>query len=92
MQGLAYIPAAKPKLPGHEESYRPPPEYLPSEEERNAMQARPCGAAARSSGERGGVGRRGGGATEASLSHSAHPLALWRVPSPPGPSLLPPSL
>ena len=29
--GLAYIPAPKPKLPGHEESYNPPKEYLPPE-------------------------------------------------------------
>jgi len=29
--GLSYIPAPKPKLPGHEESYNPPKEYLPSE-------------------------------------------------------------
>ncbi|KAL6755488.1 NUC169 domain-containing protein [Haematococcus lacustris] len=31
--GLAYIPPAKPKLPGHEQSYNPPAEYLPTEEE-----------------------------------------------------------
>lgn len=29
--GLSYIPAPKPKLPGHEESYNPPLEYLPTE-------------------------------------------------------------
>jgi hypothetical protein len=29
--GLTYIPPAKPKLPGHEESYNPPKEYLPTE-------------------------------------------------------------
>lgn len=29
--GLSYVPAPKPKLPGHEESYNPPKEYLPSE-------------------------------------------------------------
>ena len=34
--GLSYIPAPKPKLPSHEESYNPPPEYLPTEEERAA--------------------------------------------------------
>lgn len=34
--GLTYIPAPKLKLPGHEESYNPPPEYVPTEEERNA--------------------------------------------------------
>jgi len=34
--GLTYIPAPKFKLPGHEESYNPPKEYLPSEEEKNA--------------------------------------------------------
>ena len=28
--GLAYIPAPKLKLPGHEESYNPPKEYLPT--------------------------------------------------------------
>ncbi|XP_070575629.1 ribosome biogenesis protein bop1-like [Ptychodera flava] len=28
-----HIPAPKPKLPGHGESYNPPPEYLPTEEE-----------------------------------------------------------
>jgi ribosome biogenesis protein ERB1 len=28
-----HIPAPKMKLPGHEESYNPPPEYLPTEEE-----------------------------------------------------------
>mmetsp|Transcript_31118 Transcript_31118/g.69148 ORF Transcript_31118/g.69148 Transcript_31118/m.69148 type:complete len:730 (-) Transcript_31118:537-2726(-) len=32
--GLTYIPAAKPKLPGHAESYNPPKEYLPTEEEK----------------------------------------------------------
>ncbi|GAB4816894.1 hypothetical protein N2152v2_003940 [Parachlorella kessleri] len=36
--GLTYIPAPKLKLPGHEESYNPPKEYLPTEEERNAVQ------------------------------------------------------
>ncbi len=29
--GLSYIPPAKPKLPGHAESYHPPAEYLPTE-------------------------------------------------------------
>ena len=29
--GLSYIPAPKPKLPGHAESYNPPKEYLPTE-------------------------------------------------------------
>ena len=28
-----YIPAPKIRLPGHGESYNPPPEYLPTEEE-----------------------------------------------------------
>ena len=28
-----YIPAPKPKPPGHEESYNPPPEYLFTDEE-----------------------------------------------------------
>ncbi|CAM6119646.1 unnamed protein product [Calypogeia fissa] len=36
--GLAYIPAPKPKLPGHEESYNPPEEYIPTQEEINAYQ------------------------------------------------------
>ncbi|KAL3150329.1 Ribosome biogenesis protein 1 [Trebouxia sp. C0010 RCD-2024] len=36
--GLSYVPASKTKLPGHEESYNPPKEYLPSEEERNAQE------------------------------------------------------
>ena len=34
--GLSYIPAPKPQLPGHEESYHPPQEYLPTEEDRAA--------------------------------------------------------
>lgn len=29
--GLTHIPASKPRLPGHEESYNPPAEYLPTE-------------------------------------------------------------
>ena len=29
--GLSYIAPPKPQLPGHEESYHPPAEYLPSE-------------------------------------------------------------
>jgi hypothetical protein len=29
--GLAYIPPPKARLPGHAESYHPPPEYLPTE-------------------------------------------------------------
>ena len=29
--GLTYIPAPKLKLPGHEESYNPPKEYIPTE-------------------------------------------------------------
>ncbi|GAX73046.1 hypothetical protein CEUSTIGMA_g499.t1 [Chlamydomonas eustigma] len=36
--GLSYIPAAKPKLPGHAESYNPPKEYLPTEEEQASWQ------------------------------------------------------
>lgn len=32
--GLARIAAPKPKLPGHDESYNPPLEYLPTEEAR----------------------------------------------------------
>lgn len=41
--GLSYIPAAKPKLPGHGESYNPPKEYLPTEEERQAWEVRAAG-------------------------------------------------
>jgi ribosome biogenesis protein ERB1 len=37
--GLTYIPAPKPDLPGHEESYNPPHEYLPTEVERRDMEA-----------------------------------------------------
>ncbi|XP_046843555.1 ribosome biogenesis protein bop1-like isoform X2 [Xenia sp. Carnegie-2017] len=33
-----HIPAPKMKLPGHEESYNPPPEYLPTEEEIKAWE------------------------------------------------------
>lgn len=29
--GLSYIPPPKPQLPGHEQSYNPPQEYLPNE-------------------------------------------------------------
>lgn len=29
--GLSYVPAPKPQLPGHEASYHPPPEFLPTE-------------------------------------------------------------
>eukprot|EP00899_Mesostigma_viride_P002463 jgi/Mesvir1/12217/Mv00445-RA.1 len=36
--GLAKIPAPKPQLPGHEESYNPPDEYVPTDEERAAME------------------------------------------------------
>ncbi|XP_061375970.1 ribosome biogenesis protein BOP1 homolog [Gastrolobium bilobum] len=35
---LAYIPAPKQKFPGHEESYNPPLEYIPTQEEINAYQ------------------------------------------------------
>ncbi|KAK6259265.1 hypothetical protein SCA6_013739 [Theobroma cacao] len=35
---LAYIPPPKPKLPGHEESYNPSLEYLPTQEEINTYQ------------------------------------------------------
>lgn len=34
-----HIPAPKMKLPGHEESYNPPPEYLPTDEEIAAWEA-----------------------------------------------------
>ncbi|KAJ4951604.1 hypothetical protein NE237_028436 [Protea cynaroides] len=36
--GLSYIHAPKPKLAGHEESYRPPVEYIPTQEEINSYQ------------------------------------------------------
>ncbi|XP_027339383.1 ribosome biogenesis protein BOP1 homolog [Abrus precatorius] len=35
---LAYVPAPKQKLPGHEESYNPPLEYIPTQEEINSYQ------------------------------------------------------
>ena len=37
--GLSYIPAPKPKLPSHEESYNPPAEYLLLTEEERAAAA-----------------------------------------------------
>jgi ribosome biogenesis protein ERB1 len=37
--GLARIAPPKPKLPGHEESYNPPLEYVPTEEEKAALAA-----------------------------------------------------
>ncbi|XP_057951643.1 ribosome biogenesis protein BOP1 homolog [Malania oleifera] len=37
-QGLAYIPAPKATLPGHEESYNPSLEYIPTQEEINSYQ------------------------------------------------------
>lgn len=37
-RGLAYIPPPKPKLPGHEESYNPSVEYIPTQEEINSYQ------------------------------------------------------
>lgn len=36
--GLTYIPAPKPELPGHEESYNPPAEFLPTDAERAALE------------------------------------------------------
>ncbi|KAG7458239.1 hypothetical protein MATL_G00236050 [Megalops atlanticus] len=33
-----HVPAPKMRLPGHEESYNPPPEYLPTEEEKLAWE------------------------------------------------------
>ncbi|XP_017229518.1 ribosome biogenesis protein BOP1 homolog [Daucus carota subsp. sativus] len=36
--GLAYIPAPKPQLPGHEESYNPSLEFIPTQEELDAYQ------------------------------------------------------
>ncbi|KAI7754053.1 hypothetical protein M8C21_009568 [Ambrosia artemisiifolia] len=36
--GLSYIPAPKAKLPGHDESYNPSLEYIPTQEEINAYQ------------------------------------------------------
>ncbi|XP_062030328.1 ribosome biogenesis protein BOP1 homolog isoform X2 [Rosa rugosa] len=35
---LSYIPAPKPKLPGYEESFNPPPEFIPTQEEIDAYQ------------------------------------------------------
>ncbi|KAJ6932026.1 hypothetical protein NC651_007656 [Populus alba x Populus x berolinensis] len=35
---LSYIPAPKPNLPGHEESYNPSLEYIPTQEEINSYQ------------------------------------------------------
>ncbi|XP_050375809.1 ribosome biogenesis protein BOP1 homolog [Argentina anserina] len=35
---LSYIPAPKPKLPGYEESFNPPPEFIPTKEEIDAYQ------------------------------------------------------
>ncbi|KAM0865572.1 hypothetical protein ACQ4PT_043173 [Festuca glaucescens] len=37
-QGLSYIPAPKPNLPGHEESYNPSVEYVPTQEEIDSYQ------------------------------------------------------
>ncbi|KAG9135484.1 hypothetical protein Leryth_007236 [Lithospermum erythrorhizon] len=37
-QGLTYIPPPKTKLPGHDESYNPSPEYIPTQEEINSYQ------------------------------------------------------
>lgn len=37
-RGLAYTPAPKPKLPGHEESYNPSLEYIPTQEEISSYQ------------------------------------------------------
>ncbi|XP_072962483.1 ribosome biogenesis protein BOP1 homolog [Typha angustifolia] len=36
--GLSYIPAPKPKLAGHEESYNPSVEFIPTQEEVNSYQ------------------------------------------------------
>ncbi|CAO2201673.1 unnamed protein product [Urochloa humidicola] len=36
--GLSYIPAPKPNLPGHEESYNPSVEYIPTQEEIDSYQ------------------------------------------------------
>lgn len=36
--GLSYIPPPKPKLPGHEESYNPSVEYIPTQEEIDSYQ------------------------------------------------------
>ncbi|PQQ14096.1 ribosome biogenesis protein BOP1 homolog [Prunus yedoensis var. nudiflora] len=35
---LSYIPTPKPKLPGHEESFNPSLEYIPTQEEINSYQ------------------------------------------------------
>ena len=40
--GLSYIPGAKPKLPGHAESYNPPAEYIPTEVGWTGVALCPC--------------------------------------------------
>ncbi|GAB2295775.1 Ribosome bioproteinsis protein 1 [Dionaea muscipula] len=40
-RGLPYIPPPKPMLPGHEESYNPSLEYIPTQEEMNSYQLLP---------------------------------------------------
>lgn len=40
-----HVPAPKLPLPGHEESYNPPPEYLPTEEEVSRQEVEQAGAA-----------------------------------------------
>lgn len=54
-----HVPAPKMKLPGHEESYNPPPEYLLSEEEVRGGRQRP-GATGKARGARGSILHRGG--------------------------------
>ena len=40
--GLSYIAPPKPQLPGHEESYHPPAEYLPSEVRSSPVRSAVC--------------------------------------------------
>lgn len=92
--GLTYIPAAKPKLPGHEESYNPPREYVPTE-------VRACGGHAFGVGGRGawGLGRRLAARPGASVARPGPrlqaragrpPPAHHPSPPPPSPSAPPP--
>lgn len=56
-----HVPAPKMKLPGHEESYNPPPEYLLSEEEVRGgrEQPRATGESTGHTGSSVGAGSRG---------------------------------
>ena len=75
--GLSYIPAPKPKLPGHAESYNPPKEYLPTE-------VRATGGGG--SGQADGVRRAGSQAHHiAVVILCVFPLGFPELPSPPVP-------